>query len=425
MQIQIEKIVYPGKSLSSLDGKVVLTDEGLPGEIVEIHSVKEKKNYILAKTVKILKESGKRVPSRCDHYKTCSSYQCIDYPFQIDIKKSQIQEIFSHDLKIKLDDLIVLPSPKIWGYRNKIRLHLLWEDGVAHLAYHQPGTQNEFVKVRECFLISDRMNSFLTCLVKIITDKKLEYIKEVELREGNSGRDLLLMLYVHSREELKELAANLSDLKLKFPLKGLVCFLTEKKLPNKIIVEGKNFIELKAADKIFWVGPQSFFQINLDMMNQLLEDIRNFLHLKGKEKIADLYCGLGTFGITLASNAREVIGVELALENISFLKKNLSLNRVGNFTICEGKVEDWTHWILKKGIDILIMDPPRKGVEEDFINKLLRKPVPLIIYVSCNPSTLTRDMKLLLAGYRLKDLRVYDFFPHTPHLETCSFLERK
>ncbi len=133
---------------------------------------------------------------------------------------------------------------------------------------------------------------------------------------------------------------------------------------------------------------------------------------------------MGTFGITLAGGAREVIGVELFTENIGFLKKNLALNRIENFRVCEGLSEEWMPRILKKRVDVLIFDPPRKGLDGRIVDSLLQNPAPLVVYISCNPSTLIRDLKLLLSRYRLNDLRIYDFFPHTPHIETCTFLKK-
>jgi len=424
MRVLIEKIVYPGKSLSLGEGKAIFTDEGLPGEIVEVEQVKEKTNYIQAKTTKILRESGHRVESRCPHYKACSPYQFMDYPFQVEIKKSQIQEIFSHQLKIELKNLKFAPSPKVWGYRNKVRLHVIREKETVSLAYHQPGREQEFVKIKDCFLLPEKMNSLLSSLARIIEEKNLGALEEVVIKQSASSGDMLVVLYLDSEKEIESLASNFAHLKSEFSIKGLVgLFRTRKGLKEKIL-EGRNFIEDKVADKVFRIGSQSFFQINLDMLQELIRDIKNDLNLSGKEKITDLYCGLGTFGLVLASKAQEVYGVESFPENIAFLKKNLILNRIGNFTICEGTSEEWISPLLKRDMDILIFDPPRKGISEQIVSALLRKPVPLLIYVSCNPSTLVRDLKRLSALYNLKDLHVYDFFPHTPHIETCVMLEK-
>jgi 23S rRNA (uracil-5-)-methyltransferase RumA len=424
MEVRIEKIVYPGKSLSTFEGKFVFCDEGLPGETVEVKPVKEKKNYIQAETVKVLKASPHRAASRCAHYRACSPYQYIDYPFQVEIKKSQIKEIFSRSLKVELKEPAVKPSPKIWGYRNKVRLHLTWENKSAHLAYHQPGFEDEFVRIEKCFLISDRVNSLLASLLEVITGERLTGIEEVEVRESSSSQEMLLLLYVSSSQEMDGLAKSLSRLKSKFPLKGLVFLARRGKSLIEAFIDGQNFIEEKVAGNIFRIGSQSFFQINGDLLREVSEDLKRIVNLSGRERIADLYCGVGTFGIILAPEALEVFGVEESRESIGFLKENLALNQIANFTVCEGQSEEWIPWILKKRTDVLIVDPPRKGIAPGIVKSLLRKPVSLIVYLSCNPSTLARDLKLLFPKYRLRDVRIYDFFPHTPHIETFSVLEK-
>jgi 23S rRNA (uracil-5-)-methyltransferase RumA len=425
MRVSVEKIIYPGKSLSKIGGRVVLSDEGLPGEMIEVTPLKEKKSYIEAETKKILNASPHRVAFRCSHYKTCSPYQYIEYPFQLEIKKSQVREMLSHSLKIDLGDIVVKPSPKIWGYRNRVRFRIIRENDTPFLAYHQPGFEQEFVKVEECHLISERMNSFLKEILEIIRAKRLKGIKEVELRESASNGQMIFSFHVDYSKSMKELPGLLSPLKSKFPLKGVVCLIKNKKSLEEVVLDGENFIEEKVGENIFHLGPQSFFQINIDLLREFIEDLKKIIPLSGKETIADLYCGVGTFGITLAQKAKEVIGVESSAENIRFLKKNLALNHAENFRVCEGLSDEWMPRILKRRMDVLIFDPPRKGLDGRIVDSLVQNPVPLVIYISCNPSTLIRDLKLLLSRYELKDLRLYDFFPHTPHIETCTLLEKK
>ncbi len=141
--------------------------------------------------------------------------------------------------------------------------------------------------------------------------------------------------------------------------------------------------------------------------------------------IADLYCGLGTFGMVLAKRSREVFGVEPEAGNVAFLKKNLALNGIGNFAVCEGTAEEWLPEILDREPAIVILDPPRRGVDPAIVRQLVEEAVPRLLYLSCNPTTLARDLKGLLAAYDVADVRVYDFFPHTPHIETLAVLERR
>jgi 23S rRNA (uracil1939-C5)-methyltransferase len=424
MKVRIDKIVYPGKSLAFCQGKTIFTDEGLPGEIVEITLLKEKKKYSEAKTIRILQASPHRVKSHCSHYQACSPYQSIDYAYELEIKKAQIREIFDHNLKKEWPEPVLKPSPRVWGYRNKVRFHIDRKNGLAYLTYHQPGAQDEFVKVDECFLVSEQVNTLSAAVLRMINESQLDVIQEIEVKESSTTKEMLLVLFMNSEQGFNNLAPKLEALAAGFLLKGIVAVLKSKKGFREILLCGENYLQEKVADCIFSIGPQSFFQINVGLLEEVIADIKKFIPKGGEEIIADLYCGIGTFGVTLASKAREVIGVESAPENIAFLKKNLVLNKVRNFTLCEGTSEEWIPRILKKPVDVLFLDPPRKGIHSSLIQSLLLKPIPCAIYLSCNPSTLTRDLKLLLAAYKLKDVRIYDFFPHTPHIETCVFLEK-
>ncbi len=393
MDITIEKIIYTGKSLARVNGKVILTDEGLPGEIVRIKPIKDKKTYIEAKTLEIIKKSAERTTPQCSHYKTCSPYQYIDYACQLKIKEAQLKETLARELKTDFGDITVKPSPSIWGYRNKIRLKVLWKDKRPALAYHFPRTTDEFVRINECFLVSSEMNHFFADTLRFLAENKSHSVNEIEIKESFSKKDFLLIL--HSAPSKKPL------------------------------VIGKDFIEEKVAGRTFQFGAQSFFQINVGALEHLIKDIKDSVALTGRETIADFYCGVGTFGITLAENAGRVIGVESEKANISFLKTNISINNIENFEIHEGYCERLISGIVKEKINLIIIDPPRKGVDDITLRRVMESGARSIVYVSCNPSTLARDIKTLLEKYRLKSVTLYDFFPHTTHIESCVVLELK
>jgi 23S rRNA (uracil1939-C5)-methyltransferase len=425
MQVTIEKIVYPGRSLATIQGKVCLTDDGLPGEIVDIRPVKEKRNYTEARTVEIIKASAGRVANRCPHYKACSPYQSLSYPLQLEIKKGQIREILSLGPDPAGIDLEIVPSPKIWNYRNKVRLHVLREGPSTHLAYNRPGSRDEFIKIQECFLVSDPINRLLADLVKILNGHGLPSLEEVEVRESRSHEEFLLNLYrkTHQKPEtIDPLIAGLSPL---HRLAGIVCLDRTKTGYQETTAWGKNYIEEDIDRTRFQVGSQSFFQVNIELLSQIICDIAEMAELRAEDRIADFYCGLGTFGIALAPRVKSVYGVESGPENIEFLKRNLALNRVRNFTICEGSSEQWVPWVLDKQTDAVLFDPPRKGLGPEIIRCLRQRPPAKLIYLSCNPTTLARDLKELRAIYKIRSLRVYDFFPHTPHIETLAILEKK
>jgi 23S rRNA (uracil1939-C5)-methyltransferase len=422
MKAEIQKIVYPGKSFASHNGKVLFADEGLPGEIIEVKTTKEKKGYIEAATLNIVKTSDKRVKPLCDHYKACSPYQYIDYNFQLELKKLQIEEIFARVLGVKLSGFKVKPSEKIWGYRNKLRLHMIHRNGVSTLAYHMPETHDKFVPVDKCHLASGNVNNLFSFLADTASKRKLSFIEELEIRENIAGK-LLVTVYGKTAENHKNNREWADEIAGRFPLEGIVYI--SRQTPEETLIHGKNYIEEKINDKIFRIGAQSFFQINISALNSLVAEMLETIERRSFRIAADLYCGIGTFGIIFADKSEKMIGVEIAEENIRFLSQNLKSNHINNYILYQGLSEKLTQQVLKEKIDALIVDPPRKGIGKDVCEILLKGKPRHIFYVSCDPVTLARDLKILLQKYNLAGISGYDFFPHTPHIETFCVLDRK
>jgi 23S rRNA (uracil1939-C5)-methyltransferase len=395
MKITIQKIIYPGKSLGLSKDKIILTDEGIPGETAEVTPVQEKKNYIEAKTINIITPSVSRITPACSHYQTCGPYQYIDYKTQLAIKESQLKEIFPQM------PVSAFPSPEIWGYRNKIKLNIIWKNGEASLAYHMPESRDKFIPIDSCCLVSENVNKFLAAFIETVNKENLALIKEIEVRESYSAKKLMLIIRPLEKSENK-----LHALFSKFNVKN-------------------TYIEETISGKTFRIGPESFFQINVPMLEEALKEMQKSLSLDKKEIIADLYCGIGTFGICLSQYAKEVVGIESAPGNISFLKSNLKLNKIKNFKLYEGPCERIFPSLMTSNIDTLILDPPRKGLDNMLCQNIVLSSIKKILYLSCNPITLNRDLKIISASYKIKNLCLFDFFPQTPHIETLAILEKK
>ncbi len=432
--VPILKVVYPGKSLGYVEGKAVFIDEGLPGERVLVKAEKIKKTYIEGKTQKILEPSNRRQQPRCAHYRACGPYQVMDYELQLEIKRNQLEELFSYQLGLSSLPVKVIPSPLLWGYRNRGRFHLVWRQGRPYLAYHQPGALTEFAEVERCFLLPDRLNDVLSQVVAIIAREGLENVVEVEVRHSLSTGEVLLVIFVETslpREEKVVSGVNFKghvpwekwrNLLISLPVSGAV-IVARNDQGEKLLLFGQDFIWEKIDNIRYAIGSQSFFQVNVACLRQLLADLKGLLPLSGKEKLVDFYCGVGTFGLALASSVAEINGVEVLPENITLLQKNLRENNIDNFHLFAGEVARWSQKILATGIDIVVVDPPRRGLEEKVIQALVCHPAKHLVYLSCNPATLTRDLKKLLTVYSLAAVRLYDFFPQTPHIETLVILE--
>ncbi|MFH1459480.1 MAG: 23S rRNA (uracil(1939)-C(5))-methyltransferase RlmD [Candidatus Omnitrophota bacterium] len=422
MQIKIEKIIYPGRSFAKENSKVIFTDEGIPGEIVKVKILKEKKNFIEAETQFVLNLSSARKKPRCLHYKVCSPYQYIDYEQQLQIKKEQIIEMFSHFLKIELPEIVIHSSPEILGYRNKIHLHITNNDQLSY-AYHTPEYTNKFTEINSCSLASEQINNFLARLLSLLQKNSITYVKEVTVRENHHKSQMLVSLHgIFSKKQTQQLKQITAVLLSEFPLNGIICINSKAKTLK--ILHGKNIISEAVAAKDFSFGIQSFFQINIPLFKILIDDLKKSLILNGRETVIDLYSGVGIFAVIFAAWVKKVIAVEISEHNTNFLKYNVQANSLNNVFFYKSSCEKQKNMISKNNPDIIIVDPPRKGLSNVIIEQILLHPANYLVYVSCDPSTLTRDLKILLDKYSLEKIHAYDFFPQTTHIETLVILKK-
>lgn len=422
MKLTVEKIVYPGRRLGRHEGKVVFTDRGLPGEVVEADVFRDRKSYAEARTLRIVEASPDRREPRCGHFLACSPYQDMDYALQRTVKRAQVEEILSRELKRPVGIEEVVPSPEVWGYRNRIQLKVLWEQGRAGFVYNEPGEEASFLPVDRCFLVPEGMNDLLAEIQERTNDGPWPSVTGVEVKSSRSSGQSLVVCHLDSGKDLAEISGGLEELRLKYELAGAVGFVFNGKRFAKERLFGRDFIEEKVRGITYRIGARSFFQVNVGILERVFDDMEAPVAGLVDPVVADLYCGLGTFGMFLARRAREVFGVEADEENVAYLKKNLALNRIGNFAVCEGTSEEWLPEILERKAGVVVLDPPRRGVDARMIDALARDPVPIVLYLSCNPTTLARDLKPLLEVYELASLKAYDFFPHTPHIECLAIL---
>jgi 23S rRNA (uracil1939-C5)-methyltransferase len=425
VNLRIEKIVYPGRRLGHHEGKAVFTDLGLPGELVEVEPLKERSSFLEARTSAVLEPSPRRREPRCGHFAACSPFQEMDDELQLEVKAGQVREIFGRELGLALEGPAVTPSPVVWGYRNRVRLAIRRDGGELRLAYRAAGSQDEYVPVERCHLVPDAMNDALEAGRAFVASAGFRDVEEIEVRESQSLGGVLLILHLKGAEELDSLSKLAERLRESAALTGIVASVPRGRGRREVGLAGAAEVEERVGGSVFRFGPSSFFQVN----TRLLEPVAAFMRasLAGLEApaVADLYSGVGTFGLLLAGTAKDVIGVESDPANISFLRKNIALNGAASFTVGEGLSEDWAGRILDRGIDALILDPPRKGVDARTLAALVKRPAARVIYLSCNPATLARDLKTLLGVYGLAEVRVFDFFPQTPHIETCVVLDRE
>lgn len=422
MIVKIDKIIYPGRRLARKEGKVIFTDLGLPGETVEVEIIKEKTSYSEARTLKIIDKAPHRTVTKCGHYQICSSYQEIDYSFQLEIKKDQLKEIFKRELRIELADIEILPSPKIWGYRNKISLKVNWTESGLDFVYHEPGQVEQFLSVEECWLVPEKINQLLKAIRNLIRKNQIISWTGLEIKTSQFQDKILLIFKLEADHRIIEIKPLALELGQNFNLAGAVALTKAGKQLKETIITGDNYLEENVSGLKFQYGASTFFQINMALLEKVIAEIQTLLGQNPDKTVADMYCGPGTFGLSLAKNVAEVIGVEIDPANIFYLKKNIKLNSIHNVAVCPGSSEDWVRKVLQQRVDVVILDPPRCGLTKQIIEALNNNPGPEIFYLSCNPSTLVRDIKNLSPAYELRKIKAFDFFAQTPHIEVLAVL---
>src|SRR5512143_1354625 len=258
MVIRIEKIVYPGRRLGLLNGKVVFTDRGLPGEAVDVDIVKDRRSYAEACTTRILESSPARIEPRCAHYLACSPYQDMDYGLEVEVKRTEITEILSRELRMRLATIRLRPSPEIWGYRNKIGLRVIWNEGRAELAYHQPHEREEFAPVDRCYLVPERMNDLMARILEAVNAGPLRTVEGLEIKTSRSSGESLVLCELASETEKDAVAGALKALRKEFALAGAVAAVKDGHKVRDIGLFGRDFIEERVAGLAFRFGARSF-----------------------------------------------------------------------------------------------------------------------------------------------------------------------
>lgn len=394
MEIKIEKLDNMGRGLSYINGKVVFVPKTLPGDVIDVELIKESPKYSEGKLIKIIKPSEIRIDSNCPYFNICGGCNLLNLKYEdtIKYKKTKIKEIFKKYLNIKLTSLSTVNSGKKIAYRNKITLHI--KNKIVGLYTED----NEIFEMNRCLLVSDKVNN----IIKLIKYLEIEN-GCVLIRESQKNN------YVISISSSNDIDVSL------LKVDGIIGILVNDKL-----VYGKDhFIE--EINKIkFKVSYKSFFQINSDMTHKLFkiieENVSNGITI-------DLFCGVGTLGIVASKNSKKVIGIDNFESNIEDAKENKYINGINNIDFEFGDSSTFTKYTEKS--DTLILDPPRAGLNKATLGNIMKVLPNKIIYVSCDPFTLVRDLKELLNEYQMTKTYILDMFPYTHHIETVVILEKR
>ncbi len=403
--LKIQSLVYGGFGLSRMpDGKTVFVPYVLPDEIVEVRIREEKKDHILAELINIVLPHPQRIFPQCKHFGKCGGchYQHIPYEFQLQYKKAifieQLQRIAGIQVPIINE---FNPSMSEWGYRNAMQFSL---SETGKLSFSDFSRNNPF-EVLECHIPMPEINSFWP----LVDFEAGTQIERVEVRQ-NGGGDLMLVM--RGSDEV------LPEMETEAPVSIVHLGKTDQ-----VIMAGDDYLMMCVKDRNFKVSAGAFFQTNFEGANDLVDVVVKAISQSNCHSVMDVFCGVGLFSAFLADRVEQIIGIEsspAACEDFA-----VNLDEYDNVSLYQGKAENILASIIEYS-DCVIVDPPRSGLKRETALSIIRKNPQLLIYISCNPSTLARDAKYLNeAGYTIESSTLVDMFPQTFHIESVNILTNK
>ena len=481
VELQIEKYAFEGKGIAKvskselLDLKpdepneknyVVFVNGSYPGDIVKARLLKIKNSYAETITLEVLSPSKERTEAKCKFYGVCGGckQQDLNYIAQVNYKQQQVVEIFNKlggfsDLptgKAGFEVEAIIPSENVFYYRNKMEfsfgdrrwltkseLNIEMIDKDFALGLHIPRIFDKVLDVDECFLQSETSNTILNFTRKYFKDKNTSvystkthfgYLRNLVIKQSQKTNDLMVNLV--TSEENDELIRDYCNLLLnEVPeVTTVINNISKKKAAIAIgdyekVIYGSGFIYDEIGKYKFRISANSFFQTNTLQAEKLYQTAMDFAELAGNEIVYDLYSGAGTIAIFISEKAKHVFAFESVESSIEDAKVNAQLNGISNVQFFNADLYKSFLKIVEKNKilnpDVIIIDPPRSGMHENTVNDVVKLSPQKIVYVSCNPATQVRDIKLMVdAGYKLVKIRPVDMFPHTYHIENVALLNK-
>ena len=451
VEVEIEDIAFGGRGLARLDGMAVFVDQAVPGDRVMIRIFKKKKNYAEARVVDLIEASPFRIIAPCEYSGFCGGckWQFLDYDQQLIYKRNHVLDSLEHIGLIKnIDVHPTIPSETIFGYRNKMefscadRRWLLPDelnrpeiDREFALGLHVPGTFDKVIDTRVCLLQPDLGNVLLNDVREFIRSSgaqvyglrsQIGFWRFVVLRHS-VAYDQWMVNIVTAHEDLELLRPLAEGLMEKHPqVVSVINNITSRKASVAIgeiehVLAGSDTISDKIGGFEFDISANSFFQTNSRGAEVLFKTVGKYAGLTGNETVLDLYSGTGTIPIMLSGFCKSVTGIEIIESAVANAEKNCRNNGVSNCSFIKGDIRQCLPQIAQKP-DLLIIDPPRAGMHKDVVKQVLQMGVDRIVYVSCNPATMARDLGLMQDLYRLVEVQPVDMFPHTYHIEAVAKL---
>jgi 23S rRNA (uracil1939-C5)-methyltransferase len=427
--LDVDSLAQGGRGVARSEGYVVFVSGALPGDTVRARLNKAKRGYGEASVVEILDPSPRRVPDRCVHDgEPCpgAPWQGLPYAEQLDEKTRQVDEALRRLGGLDSFELEpIVPAVDQWRYRNKLEYSFGARDGKLVLGFHRRGSWSEVVNAEDCHLASEANNR--------VRNEIREWARQegIPAYDASTRTGVLRNLVVREGRRTGQVQTRLVTSPASFA-RPPVDLHTVVEGPGSGTAGptgalGEEFLEEELAGLRFRISPLAFFQTNTEMAERLCALAGEAAGLTGRERVFDLYCGIGTIGLTLARGAADVWGIETVPEAIADAKHNATRNRIDKARFIAQDVRLGVRPLLEEAgsPDVVVVDPPRAGLSKKVVRRVIECQARRIVYVSCNPTTLAPNAaQLVEAGYRLRRVTPVDMFPHTPHVECVAVLER-
>lgn len=440
----IREVKFPNKGIVEADGREIIVKNGVPGQKVRFSINKIRKGKAEGRLLEVLEPSPLEIQPACIHFGMCGGcvYQNLPYKEQLEIKEAQVRELLNgvcSDLEFEG----IKASPKQNGYRNKMEFSFGDEikDGPLALGMHKRGSFYDIVSVPECKIVDRDYNKILKCVLSYCSEQGMTfyhklthkgYLRHLLVRKGSRTGEILVDLVTTTQEthDLDMLAMRLMMLKLEGCIVGIL-HTENDSLADVVqndrtdILTGKDYFYETLLGLNFKISPFSFFQTNSLGAEVLYETARAYVGDTKDKVIFDLYSGTGTIAQILAPVAKKVVGVEIVEEAVAAAKENAALNGLENCEFIAGDVLKVIDNVTDKP-DLIVLDPPRDGIHPKALEKIINFGVDRIVYISCKPTSLVRDLEVLQGrGYQAVKAVAVDMFPGTAHVETVCLLEKK
>lgn len=443
--ITIKRLGINGEGVGYFKKQVVFVPGALPGEEVVVEASKVHPKFAEARIKKIRKKSPYRVQPPCPVYEECGGCQLqhLRYDQQLKEKRDIIIQSLERHTKLAVDeidikDTIGMEDP--WSYRNKSQFQLGQQDGKV-LAGLYGLNSHKLINIQQCAVQHPLTTKATVTVKRILQDLNIPIYNEktrkglvrtIVARAGVESGELQIVL-ITSKKELPKKDMIVQEIKKTLPeVKSIVQNVNGQKTSvifgdQTVTLEGNDFIQETLGDLQFELSARTFFQLNPEQTVKLYNEVKEAAQLTGKEKVVDAYCGVGTIGLWVADKAGEIRGMDVIPESIEDAKKNAARHGIKHAKYVTGKAEEVLPKWAKEGWnpDVIIVDPPRTGLDQQLLKTILKVKPKRLVYVSCNPSTLAKDIAVLSSKYKVEYMQPVDMFPQTSHVECCVLLVKK